>query len=157
MAKRGPPPKPAHLKLIQGNPGKHNIPDDMPEPEVLTHAIAPDYLSDAAKQKWPGMVEMLSRNGVFTEMDVNLLALYCEAFADWRLARDAFAEHGKVFVAESGYQSISPWVAMEKQCVKVMMDIMNAFGMGPAYRTRISVDATKSSHRQKTKKGGLLD
>ena len=156
MAKRGPPPKPAHLKLIRGNPGRTPIPDDMPEPEVLTHAKPPHYLSDVAKQKWPGMVEMLSRNGVFTEMDVDLLALYCEAYADKLDARMNMAD-GKTHTAESGYQSISPHVAIYRQCVKVMLDIMNAFGMGPAYRTRIKADATSPRYGKKTQKSGLLD
>jgi len=154
--KRGPPPKPAHLKLIKGNPGRRDIPDDLLDPEQLTSATPPNYLTDAAKAKWGEMVEMLSRNGVFTEMDVGLLALYCEAFADWQEARKQFAANGKVHTAESGYQSISPWVAMEKQCIKVMMDCMSTFGMGPAYRTRISVDA-QASHGKKTAKSGLCD
>ena len=154
--KVGRPPKPAHLRLLTGNPGKTPIPKDMPEPERLTSAAPPDYLSDVAKTKWGEMVELLSRNGVFTEMDVGLLALYCEAFADWQEARKQFTANGKVHTAESGYQSISPWVAMEKQCIKVMMDCMSTFGMGPAYRTRISVDA-QTQHGKKAAKGGLLD
>ena len=156
MAKRrGPPPKPAHLKLITANPGRRKIPEDMPEPDLLTHATPPEYLSDVAKQKWPGMVEMLSRNGVFTEMDVDLLALYCEAYADRLDCRSQMSE-GKTHTADSGYQSISPYAAMERQCIKVMMDIMNAFGMGPAYRTRIQIDA-QANNAKKTGKGGLLD
>ena len=155
MARKGPAPKPKHLQLIRGNPSRHPLPEDIPEPEVLEHAEPPDYLSDVAKQKWPGMVEMLSRNGVFTEMDIDLLALYCEAFADRRECREHFVD-GKTHTADSGYESISPYVAMEKQCIKIMMDCMSIFGMGPSHRTRISIDAT-APYGKKADQGGLCD
>ena len=154
--KVGRPPKPAHLRLLQGNPGKTPIKDDMPEPELLTSAVPPEYLSKVAKAKWVETVPMLARNNVFSEMDVPLLALYCEAFADWMDCRKQFELNGKVSTAESGYQSVSPYVTIERQCHKVMMDCMSIFGMGPSHRTRISVDAT-TPHGKKATKGGLLD
>lgn len=105
-------------------------------------------------------------------MDVPLLALYCEAFADWREARSEMEQYpnpdweegcdapkmlgGKVHITGSGYPAVSPWVAMEKQCLKVMMDCLSLFGMSPSARTRININAT-TGNSQKTKKGGLLD
>jgi len=99
---------------------------------------------------------MLSRNCVFTEMDIDLLALYCEAFADLLRARKDIDENGDTFPSPNGHKTVSPYVAIRNQSDKTMRDIMNVFGMGPAYRTRIKVDA-QASHGKKTAKGGLLD
>lgn len=157
MGKRGPPPKPAALRLVQGNASRRPLPEDAPEPEVLEHAKAPEGLTDLAKTKWPEMVEVLSRNGVFTEMDIDRLALYCEAWADVERANEwLYGENGFIAKSPGGVERISPYFTVRDKAVSLMNLVMNEFGMGPASRTRIKVDAPKDNSK-KTSKSRLLD
>ena len=157
MKQRGRPPSPTKLKLIKGNPGRRDLNENEPEPDLLEHAAPPAHLSDVAKQKWSDMVEMLSRNNVFTEMDVDLLAIYCEAHAIELHAFEQLEKYGEIVKSpKSGYPVASPYKAIHNTAWKTKQEIMSEFGMGPVARTRININAT-TGHSQKKAKGGLLD
>jgi hypothetical protein len=49
--------KPTALKIIQGNPGRRPISANEPQPEI--GADPPDWLSPAAKEHWPLIVQTL--------------------------------------------------------------------------------------------------
>lgn len=154
---RGRPRKPTALKLIQGNPGNHPIIEDEPAPTLLEFEEAPEHLSEVAKQKWPEMVALLSRNNVFTEMDVDLLALYCEADATEKMAFAKLEKYKWIVKSpKSGYPVANPFVAIYNNACDRKAKIMSEFGLGPAARTRISISAS-GGNRKKAAKGGLLD
>ena len=44
-------PKPTHLKLIQGNPGKRSLNDAEPNPPRGVPS-PPDHMTSAAKEAW---------------------------------------------------------------------------------------------------------
>jgi P27 family predicted phage terminase small subunit len=102
------------------------------------------------------MVEILSRNQVFTEMDIDLLAIYCEAHAIHMQASAVLQDAGAaVTTAESGYEATGPWVTIRDKAWKTKQGIMVEFGMGPASRTRINASQTPR-YGKKTQKSGLL-
>ena len=157
MKRRGRPPKPTALHLVKGNPGRRDLNQNEPEPELLDKAVAPAHLSDVAKVKWPEMVDLLSRNNVFTEMDVDLLAIYCEAHATELHAFQQLEKYGEIVKSpKSGYPVASPYKAIHNHACKTKQEIMSEFGMGPASRTRINVNAMPR-YGKKAQKGGLLD
>ena len=51
-------PKPTHLKLLNGNPGKRAINPNEPKPPAELPA-PPDYLSEIAKVEWQRIGEVL--------------------------------------------------------------------------------------------------
>ncbi len=156
MKRPGPPPKPTRLKIIQGNPGGRDLNEFEPQPEHLNKTKAPDYLCESATVKWHEMVEMLSRNDVFTELDIDLLAIYCEAHAAHLQASAELLTGEATTTGQSGYQAQSPWVTIRDKAWRTKQSIMAEFGMGPASRTRINVNAAPR-YGKKAKKGGLLD
>lgn len=157
MKQRGRPPKPTALHLVRGNPGRRELNEQEPTPELLEHADPPEHLSGVAKAKWLPMVELLFRNDVFSEMDVDLLAIYCEAHATELHAFEQLEKFGEIVKSpKSGYPIASPYKAIHNQAIKTKLDIMSEFGMGPSSRTRINTNATPK-HGKKTKSGGLLD
>jgi len=157
MKRRGRPPKPTALHLVKGNPGRRDLNANEPEPKMLEWAEPPAHLSDVAKAKWPEMVDLLSRNNVFTEMDVDLLAIYCEAHATELHAFAQLEKYGEIVKSpKSGYPVASPYKAIHNHACKTKQEIMSEFGMGPASRTRINVNAAPR-HGKKAGKGGLLD
>lgn len=73
---RGRKPKPNHLKIVQGNPGKRAIPDATPQPRVEL-LPAPDWLDERARQCWDDVIEELFRLGLVSVLDVPFLAAFC--------------------------------------------------------------------------------
>ncbi len=157
MKRRGRPPKPTALHLVKGNPGRRDRNENEPEPELQKWAEPPAHLSDVAKAKWPEMVDLLSRNNVFTEMDVDLLAIYVEAHAIELHAFEQLTKDGwTVKSPKSGYLIASPYKAIHSNAWKTKQEIMSEFGMGPTSRTRINVNAAPR-YGKKAQKSGLLD
>lgn len=76
---RGPLPKPAALKLLEGNPGKRAL--DLagginPQIEVPS---APRHLGKAAAKEWKRITPLLQELGLISGLDRAALALYCQA------------------------------------------------------------------------------
>jgi P27 family predicted phage terminase small subunit len=162
MPKRGRPPKPSHLKLLQGNAGKRPINTDEPEPDAVDDLAAPEFLSPEAARKWQEWAPKLARNRLFTDLDTDLLAMYCEAYAEWRDAMDQLEKYGKIVKSpKSGYPVPNPYVAIRNTSESTMRSIASEFGMGPASRTRIHVkpkpNATPTGNSKKANARRLFD
>ena len=91
---RGPLPKPAALKLLEGNPGKRalNLSDGV-NPRVQIPS-APDHLGKEARKEWKRITPLLEELGLISGLDRAALALYCQAVG--RLSELEMAFNGKV-------------------------------------------------------------
>lgn len=91
---RGPLPKPAVLKLLEGNPGKRalNLADGVnPRVEIPS---PPAHLGKEAKKEWKRISPLLEELGLISGLDRAALALYCQAVG--RLSELEMAFQGKV-------------------------------------------------------------
>jgi hypothetical protein len=61
-------PKPASLKLITGNPGKHPLNKNEPNPKREIPPC-PDFLQGEARKTWHKVAKKLFRIGLLTELD----------------------------------------------------------------------------------------
>ena len=86
--KPGTKPKPTHVKLVTGNPGKRPLNEDEPE-FVSGIPEPPDFLFDDARVVWDKLASELHQKGVLTEMDFAPLAGFCQAWARWDQAESA--------------------------------------------------------------------
>jgi len=92
----GPPPKPTHIKLVAGNPGKRPINKNEPLPRTSEDIpSAPDYLNPEAAAIWDKMAGELHDCGLLTSVDEDALALYCTTFARWLWAEAKLQEPPK--------------------------------------------------------------
>lgn len=158
MKPRGRTPTPTKLHIIRGNPGRRPLNEDEPQADPIPNAQPPDHLSKVAKAKWPQMVDLLSRCGLFTELDADLLAIYCEAHADNVHAKEQLAAEGRMLESKkNGYQYPNPYIAIKNQSWKTMQEIAAQFGMGPAARTRVGASHAPRSNHPKTPPSGLCD
>jgi P27 family predicted phage terminase small subunit len=88
----GPPPTPTRLKLLRGNPGHQKL---RPEPEPLIPEICPKpppHITGYAADEWWIIAPELHRLGLLTRVDVPVLAIYCHAYGQWRLAAETLAK-----------------------------------------------------------------
>ena len=100
MAPRGRKPKPTHLKLVTGNPGKRALNENEPKPE-LSLPSPPPHLDDEAKVEWGRVSERLYALGCLAEIDRAALAAYCQAYSRWVRAESRDCRDGKAGRADA--------------------------------------------------------
>lgn len=139
MGQRGPAPKPTALKQLEGTyrPDRANGSEIFPDLPV--DLDAPEYLTDAARTKWDEVAPVLARNGLLTECDLDTLAVYCQTWVRWLEAEAEINVHGTTSIAKTGYQQVSPWVTIAKQCRSDLLKLGDRLGLNASARSRISI------------------
>lgn len=141
----GPVPKPSALKKLQGTYRSDRARGEVFPPSV-EDLSPPDWLSDRAQEKWNELAPMLAADGLLTECDLDTLALYCQTWIHYLDAAKALEEGGTTSVARSGYEQVSPYVTIAKNCLADLIKIGDRLGLNPSTRTRLQVQP--SVHHQ---------
>lgn len=140
-------PKPTHLKLITGNPGKRPLPKA--EAKVVPALpTPPPHLSDEAKVEWGRVSEDLFKVGLLSGIDRAALAAYCQAYARWVQAERALAEMAKrdqltgglMIKTTNGNAIQNPLVGIANKAAADMVRYAAEFGMTPSARSRINAE-----------------
>lgn len=98
----------------------------------------PRDLDAAAKRKWKAVVKLMTDAGTITQLDVDLLAMYCEAFA--RRA-DALKQLGGEYVlhGEKGsYQN--PMLHVANKAMDQMVKLSKQLGLDKLTARKLGVD-----------------
>lgn len=151
---RGPLPKPAALKVLEGNPGKRAL--DLSAGVNPTIAIpdAPRHLGRSARKEWRRITPLLEELGLISGLDRAALALYCQAVG--RLDDLETSFNGKVqalvdagtdycdavyevshSVTPSGYAQQSVIVQLLTRHREQVHKYLMHFGLSPAARGRV--------------------
>jgi P27 family predicted phage terminase small subunit len=131
-------PKPTHLKLLQGNPGKRPLNANEPKPPVELPP-PPDHLNEAAKKEWNRLGPQLVQLSLLSAIDGSAFAGYCVLYSRWVEAEEMLRKTGPVFKAPSGYPQLSPYYTIANQCLSQMRQYLIEFGMTPSSRSRTTV------------------
>lgn len=135
-------PKPTHLKVLEGNPGKRALPKGEPKP-VVKRPPVPKHLNKVARREWNRMVKLLLGQRLITELDRAALAAYCQAWANWVEASEqveALKARGRLIdYTENGYPVVSPWVGMQNKASAEMHRYLTEFGLTPSSRSKVQV------------------
>lgn len=154
----GPRPTPTYLKLLRGNPGKRAINKNEPKPRVPAKAPEPPaFLNAIAKEEWARVSGELFHLNLLTTIDVAALAVYCDAYARWRVATEvmaAMSTHGLLIKSRAGEATANPLIWIANSATKTMLRAADEFGMTPAARSRINGGFTPP--RGPSKFGDLL-
>jgi P27 family predicted phage terminase small subunit len=156
---RGRKSKPTELKLLEGNPGKRRINKREPKPK----AANPDVPSGFSMGRWvpreagdkdskfkapvPAkeaaalfvkLKTELQTLGLLTDVDVEMLELYCQAYGYWREASAYVNRYGMVMKGDNGYYQ-SPYLSIANKQAAIMAKIAAEFGFTPSSRTGLEV------------------
>jgi P27 family predicted phage terminase small subunit len=157
---RGPLPKPAALKLLEGNPGKRslNLAEGInPRVEIPS---APKHLGIEARKEWKRITPILDELGLISGLDRAALALYCQSVGRLSELETAFngivnrlvegdadgtgamAYPDAVYAASysvtpSGYAQQSVIVQLIKSHREQVNRYLMHFGLSPAARGRV--------------------
>jgi P27 family predicted phage terminase small subunit len=88
----GRPPKPAHLRAIDGNPGKRAQDPAPVQAPVVREIDPPRHLDGHAAECWRTLQPQLARYVGLTELDLIGLELFCMSYGRYRLALDALVD-----------------------------------------------------------------
>jgi len=90
MGKRGPKPSPTNVVRMRGNPGKRAVNRHEPKPKIGT--TCPTWLSPYAKTEWRRIYAEAERLKLVTVLDRAVLAAYCEAYSQFRMATEVMKQ-----------------------------------------------------------------
>ncbi len=138
MGSRGPAPQSAKTKLLNGNPGKRAVTQNVPQPDTRPPEC-PEWLDDIAKEHWAKMSPELVRMGLLTSVDGDAFAAYCQAYAEFRIATETLRDEMRVCSTNTGYLTPHPCVAMQRSAWNTMKQFSAMFGLDPASRSRLNV------------------
>lgn len=151
-----PKPEPTVMTLLKGNPAKKSLDklkDDV-NPTIPPKAPkSPHFLSGYAKEEWIEISVKLHRLGLLTEVDINALAIYCQAYARWREAEEELALESLTLESTNGNVIKNPLVSIANEAMRDLSRYLSDFGMNPSARTKVKA-AEKPKHGKFT---GLIN
>lgn len=160
---RGRKPKPTHLKLVQGNPGRRPIEPDKIQPPERSKALAPPAcLGATAKAEWRRLAPVLHKLGLLSDMDRGVFTAYCEAWGRWRDAERKLQELRKqsdsgdvmVIKTQAGNYIQNPYLGIANKAMNDMVRHAAEFGLSPSARARVHDNAPKGVQNAP---GGFFD
>ncbi len=151
---RGPLPKPAALKLLEGNAGKRPLDLAAGVNPRIEIPSPPKHLSVEAKKEWKRITPLLEELGLISGLDRTALALYCQAAGRLSELETAFngmvarkveegmdyadaVYHCSYAVTPSGYAQQSVIVQLLGKHREQVNRYLMHFGLSPAARGRV--------------------
>jgi P27 family predicted phage terminase small subunit len=132
MGRRGPPPKPRAMKLLEGTFRPDRAPKDIPKPPK--GAKAPKWLGKDAKTEWNRIGPWLEAQGLLTKADEPAFAIYCDLYGTVQEFRKLCRKVGAAVSIQQGYRNVLGKATLQ------LKQYLALFGLSPADRERIGVD-----------------
>lgn len=137
-------PKPTHLKLIAGNPGKRPLNQDEPIP-VGDLVDPPEWMTDSQQAGWRYAIEHAPL-GLLKRLDLSVLSVWVVAQDLHRDAAEKVARYGAIIKApNTGVPIQSPYVAVLNKQASIMMKAAAEMGFTPSSRSRVRTEKQAQS------------
>lgn len=147
MTVRGRKPKPTHLKLVTGNPGRRKLPTNEAKPKAALPKAPIELMADA-KVEWRRISKHLFALGLLSDIDRGALAACCQSYGRWISAERLIAElakrdpvfKGLMIKTKNGNMIQNPLVGTANKAMADYVRYCVEFGMTPSARSRIQVE-----------------
>ncbi len=125
--------------MLKGTARKDRVNKNEPKPkaDLITK---PDYLSPPAGKYWDRVYPDLFEAKIITNLDRDSLAMLCESYALWRIAKDEVSKHGSVMGAWLDH----PYLMVMQISFQQLKTMLAEFGMTPSSRTKIAIVGSES-------------
>ncbi|QFU01263.1 Phage terminase, small subunit [Halomonas sp. THAF5a] len=136
-------PLPANVHALRGNPSKkpsHELEHTGQQQLPAEIPPCPAFLTKDAKAEWKRIAKDLQTLGLISKLDRGELAVYCQAWADWKVAREkisAMESAGFVETTPSGYKQMSAWMQLANRAEERMRKAGSSFGLNPSARASL--------------------
>ena len=134
--RRGRPPKPTRLKIIEGNRGRRPLPSAEPQPRLAARLRSPVQLDAYGLRFWQHFATLLRRIRVLSECDCHALA----AAAQWWSVYQRSMRELKgslTHTTEANGEIAKPAVGIARQAFQQCWSVMSAFGLNPGDRSKL--------------------
>ncbi len=132
-------PVPPELKILRGNPGKRDIPRNLPKSRGKAPRCPSDLHGIYARREWRRMTREFEALRVLDPADRAALEIYCRSYALWRIAEWMVRRTGMVTRAASGYSQVAAYMAIYKQLSAQLKSMLTEFGGTPSSRVKVRV------------------
>lgn len=128
------------LELRGGSKLTHRGPrtDEPIPPEKMPHC--PKHLDKAARKEWKRAGKILQDIGLMTELDMAVLAGYCDAFSKWAEATAKVNDGGLVYKKPDGTPGLNPYLRVAREAYDRMMKAAVLLGLSPSSRAALKVE-----------------
>jgi len=142
--------KPIELHLVQGNPNRLTKAEIEARKEAensmrpkADKVKPPKWLGKKAKREFKRIVKELEEVGLLTNVDVDMLATYCDAYVEYQRCTEIIEEEGLMVeytnkAAETN-KVPHPLLTKKKQLFEQMKSIAAEFGLTPSARAKIAI------------------
>lgn len=131
----GPPRKPTETKILEGTFRKDRAPENLPKPNYGVPEVPP-FLGDEEKIIWNQLAPMINNMGVLANSDQLALAALCDATATWQKCIIFFKTNDVCYESKTAMR-IHPMLRIKDQSWKTMLQLLDRFGLNPAFRSKI--------------------
>lgn len=135
MGKRGPAPKPAHLRLLDGaQASKVNRNEPIPRSGKID---PPEHLSDDVRDIFVWVVRELEHMKIGAPVDRDALVAYATAVDNHRKASALLARSSLLVKGATGALIRNPLLAVQRDAANTLRQLAQEFGLTPSARARI--------------------
>ncbi|NPT36242.1 phage terminase small subunit P27 family [Paraburkholderia xenovorans] len=135
-------PKPTHLKVVEGNPGKRALNKKEPKPRREVPS-PPAHLSDTGRMAWGRLTVLLDRMGVLTEADSYALERLCSCYCELLKFQFQLEREGETYAVHNQLGEVlikaHPAQAMLADADRRFKGYLIEFGLTPAARSKVEV------------------
>jgi P27 family predicted phage terminase small subunit len=149
-------PKPTHLKLVTGNPGKRPAADWVTPPPRSRTMPPPAHLDRYAKDEWKRLSRVIGRLGLLSDLDRGAFTAYCQTWSIYRHAQEALDDLARkddsglgamLMRTKAGNTIQNPLVGIRNKALRDMVRYAAEFGFTPSARARVQDAAPKGATR----------
>jgi P27 family predicted phage terminase small subunit len=134
---RGRKPKPAHVKKLEGNPGKRPIPEPIQvDAEMPT---APEWFSERELKNWNELAPLAYKMGTLDELSRALFVILCCQLSLIDRCDEALDENGETYEMPDGRKRLRPEVKIRGKAQREVTSLLSEFGFTPAGRARLGI------------------
>lgn len=148
MGERGPKGKPTELRILQGD-REDRINRLEPKPDDSTDIKPPYRLRRPAAAIWRRLAPDLIAKRVLTAWDVDQFAVFCDAAATYREAREFLDTEGYTAQGSAGGVIKSPYWQIARDAASIMTSVGARFGLTPSDRAGLSVGGNDDGGNKK--------
>src|SRR5687768_7931462 len=134
--RRGPAPKPTHLKVLAGNPGRRKLNQAEPQPRLARRLLSPVKLDDYGRAFWDYYSQLLKRIRVLSEADLHALASGAQWWSVYQRAMSGLHD-GLTQVTDANGEIAKPQVTIARQAFQQCWAVMSTFGLNPGDRGKL--------------------
>ncbi len=130
---------------------------------TLVHSqgfIVPEYLRGTAREEYCRVARLLKRLDQWSDLFCTELAIYAEAFADWREADEHLERTGKIIKSPSDFPIQNPWLAIRNKARETMMKAASDMGLNLVSLARAQAPSVRKGYgaaQEQSEAAGYFD